>query len=223
MLKIGLIILLIFTQNQPQVAQDSVGLEDLLREQQVENQLLEREVELLEEHVKEIRNTLYWALGGVFTLAILFVGVNWFSLNKLYEKDKEKLEQSILEKVGVIEDGFKEKVQYQIERLDVHRVSIYSFLASYFFEIQHYYPSIVMCCTTISEFLLSDLATHNHIDHTLQIVVDTLEVIEDESHIDVKECLIEDGHLFQEIAQRLPEYNHFTEQILSKIKDLKNE
>lgn len=55
MLKIGLLILLSFSQNQPQIGQDSLGAEDLLREQKIENQLLEREVVLLEEELREIK------------------------------------------------------------------------------------------------------------------------------------------------------------------------
>ncbi len=126
MTKIGLILLLGFSQVQ--VTQDSLGLQDLLQEQQIENQLLEREVELLEEHVKEIRNTVYWALGGVFTLALLFVGVNWFSMNKLYEKDKERLENDIYDHIeNTIFDIYDHQINtYYSIAINSYRVKDYS-------------------------------------------------------------------------------------------------
>jgi len=60
------------------------------------------EISVLQAQLEEMRfydqrllTTVYWSLGTVVTLAILFAGFSWFSNFRLYERDKESLRREL--------------------------------------------------------------------------------------------------------------------------------
>lgn len=213
MIKLGiLIIITTFQLSQASITQDSTGIEELLREQHVENQLLEQEVEILEEHVKEIRNTVYWALGGVFTLALLFVGVNWFSINKLYEKDKERLKETILAELKRKEVNLnsqiltsrkelEKEINDQILNLDDFKLNILSLLGEHFHKSEDPVMSISLFCSAIIEFNDSDMVKHEQMELILNFLYEELiraENIEDEFDTEILSFLEEELKLIKE-------------------------
>ncbi|GAB5410007.1 MAG: hypothetical protein BalsKO_23720 [Balneolaceae bacterium] len=160
-----------------------MGLEDLLREQQVENQLLEKEVDLLEEHVKEIRNTVWFSLGVIITVLITIVFYNWITTNKLYEKDKQRLIDLIkydtsnsLSKLSVenekelikTERILSNEIEDQIVNLERFKANLSSFLGHNFMEDSKYDHAVMMYSFTFMEFLLSKIEDHEQLDTVIE-------------------------------------------------------
>lgn len=133
MIKLGiLIIITTFQPTQASIVQDSTGIEELLREERIENQLLEREIEILEEHVKEIRNTVYWALGGVIGLVLIFAGANWLTQNKLFEREKNRFIKEFDEKLTSASEILKKDFQKEVYKLREVSYPVLSIISEFF-------------------------------------------------------------------------------------------
>lgn len=58
--------------------------------------LQRREIEILREYDESLLNTVYWALGGVFTLAAVLLASGWWVNFRLYERDKNAMREELL-------------------------------------------------------------------------------------------------------------------------------
>lgn len=58
--------------------------------------LLKQQVEATKAYQESLLATVYWALGGVFGIALLLVGFGWFANFKVYERDKRALKSELL-------------------------------------------------------------------------------------------------------------------------------
>ncbi|MEQ8523665.1 hypothetical protein [Gracilimonas sp.] len=118
MLKIGLIVFFGFVQmGQPQISEDSIDLKDILREEQVENRLLEQEVSLMKDHVKEVRNTVWFSLGGVVGLVLIFAGANWLTQNNLFKNEKKRIVQEFDNKLIELENKYNKELSEEVTKL----------------------------------------------------------------------------------------------------------
>lgn len=85
---------------------------------------------LIREFQDRILNTVYWALGGVFAMALLLSGVNWWSSFRMYERDKQRLIDDFDAKLKAYESqsrvrdhvGKKRLVDALTEKLEAHAV-----------------------------------------------------------------------------------------------------
>ena len=76
-----------------------------LIDQKSENEiaLLKEQNKLIREYQGSLLDTVYWALGGVFATAALLAGFGWWSNFKLYEADKQRLQQELTTKINELE------------------------------------------------------------------------------------------------------------------------
>lgn len=74
-------------------------------DQKSENEvvLLKEQNKLIREYQGSLLDTVYWALGGVFATAALLAGFGWWSNFKLYEADKQRLQQDLSLKINELE------------------------------------------------------------------------------------------------------------------------
>ena len=94
--------------------------------------LLRAQNEIIKSYQESILNTVYWALGGVFALAILLAGFGWWSNFKLNEIDKDRLRSEMrleLEKLSsetglVLEQSAADVLRSVRERNDAHTASL---------------------------------------------------------------------------------------------------
>src|SRR5690349_22451097 len=68
----------------------------LVKNDSVEVERLKDEIQLLKSFQSDILQTVYWGLGAVFALALLLLGYNWISANKMYERDRNALKEEII-------------------------------------------------------------------------------------------------------------------------------
>ena len=93
------------TTNQP-ARTDEPSVE--LFKTQIEVQ--KREIDVLRDFQSRIFQTISYSLGTVGAVALLLVGYNWWSANRVYERDKEALKENILNKQKEAYLGFEEKI-----------------------------------------------------------------------------------------------------------------
>lgn len=74
-------------------------------DQKSENEvtLLKEQNKLIREYQGSLLDTVYWALGGVFATTVLLAGFGWWSNFKLYEADKQRLQQDLTAKINELE------------------------------------------------------------------------------------------------------------------------
>lgn len=61
--------------------------------------VLEAQLETIRQFQSSVLDTIYWALGGVFLLLGVIVGVGWWSNFKVYERDKESMRDALLAEI----------------------------------------------------------------------------------------------------------------------------
>lgn len=85
-------------------------------------ELLEQQVDLLENHTKELQSSTRWAVGGIFTLVAgsiillaVIAGLTIFQYNRRYQQDKEAFESEIKSLVSKELERVKEDIQDSAE------------------------------------------------------------------------------------------------------------
>jgi hypothetical protein len=68
---------------------------------------LKIEIQLLKNFQASLLQTVYWSLGIVFAIALLLVGYNWISANKIFERDKGALKQDVLNSQKQLQADFE--------------------------------------------------------------------------------------------------------------------
>jgi hypothetical protein len=58
--------------------------------------LLNAQLESMREYHGALLSTVYWSLGAIGALALLLVGLSWFTNNRFYEHDKAALKQELI-------------------------------------------------------------------------------------------------------------------------------
>jgi hypothetical protein len=67
---------------------------------------LRAQLETMRQYDQRLLETVYWSLGGMFTVVIVIVGVGWYTNFRLYERDKSALRQDLL--LSIKDDTRKE-------------------------------------------------------------------------------------------------------------------
>ncbi|MBB4634800.1 hypothetical protein [Longimicrobium terrae] len=79
--------------------------------------LQRKEIEILREYDESLLNTVYWALGGVFTLAAVLLASGWWVNFRLYERDKNAIREEMLvavrQEVRALDTGLREEARRQ--------------------------------------------------------------------------------------------------------------
>ncbi len=57
--------------------------------------VMEARLEAEKDYRKDLLHTVYWALGGVGGLAVVLLGYGWFANFKVYERDKQALQEDL--------------------------------------------------------------------------------------------------------------------------------
>ncbi|OGY41875.1 MAG: hypothetical protein A2Y82_05470 [Candidatus Buchananbacteria bacterium RBG_13_36_9] len=94
-------------------AQQPTNIESISSVNQV--QALEKQIDLLNQMNIKILNTIYWALGGLITVFLAIVGLNFFqnfSLNKSrIEAIKDKMNNELKEELSKLQDQNKKNLE----------------------------------------------------------------------------------------------------------------
>lgn len=69
------------------------------------NAVLEAQLQTMKDYQSALLDTVYWALGGVFSVVVLLSGFGWFANFKVYERDKANLTQELRK---LVEASFQE-------------------------------------------------------------------------------------------------------------------
>lgn len=79
--------------------------------------LLREQIKVMKDYHSSLLDTVYWALAGVFGLAVLLSTFGWWSNHRVYEADKKRLKEELASDLKLSRESVEQTVQQALAKL----------------------------------------------------------------------------------------------------------
>jgi len=105
------------TSNGPQIANGLLTTNFVMPSIRSESELLKEEIQVIRSYDDKLIANVHWVFGLVFSIALLLVGYQWISANKLYERDKDALRKGIIGEIEEREAALEKDLRKTIQNI----------------------------------------------------------------------------------------------------------